>query len=185
MPGELLAVRQLPDAFGGFCDVYEGTLASTVRVCIKRLRISIKGDREKVKEVFTRTTSAEPSYPNHFEAVLQRGRGVEMPQPPECCAFPGRHVRTPSTRFRVDAWRTAAGVHKGKSGYRPHQSCRSIFTNFDAMSHPSAQSLGIAEGLTYLHSREVIHGDLKGVRTIIDSGGLWLTEVILAKYHCR
>jgi len=51
LPGELLPVRQLPDAFGGFCDVYEGILASTVGVCIKRLRISVKGDREKVKEV--------------------------------------------------------------------------------------------------------------------------------------
>ena len=45
-----MPTRQLPDAFGGFCDVYEGTLASTVKVCIKRLRISV-GDQEKVKEV--------------------------------------------------------------------------------------------------------------------------------------
>lgn len=37
------------------------------------------------------------------------------------------------------------------------------------MSHPSSQSLGIAEGLVYLHSREVIHGDLKGVRAVTDS----------------
>lgn len=28
---------------------------------------------------------------------------------------------------------------------------------------PLPQSLGIAEGLTYLHSKAVIHGDLKGV----------------------
>jgi len=32
------------------------------------------------------------------------------------------------------------------------------------MSHPSPQSLGVAEGLGYLHSCGVIHGDLKGVR---------------------
>lgn len=32
---------------------------------------------------------------------------------------------------------------------------------------PSPQSLGIAEGLAYLHSREVIHGDLSGVRVVV------------------
>jgi serine/threonine protein kinase len=31
---------------------------------------------------------------------------------------------------------------------------------------PSSQLLGIAEGLAYLHSYDVIHGDLKGVRAI-------------------
>ena len=46
--------HQLPDAVGGFCDVYEGTLS--VKVCIKRLRVSAS-DREKVKEVYIPTTS--------------------------------------------------------------------------------------------------------------------------------
>ena len=99
-----------------------------------------------------------------------------MPQSPECCAFHGRHVRTPSTCLGVDAWWTVARVHKGKSGHEPNQSCRFIFTNFDATPHPFSQSLGIAEGLIYLHSREVVHGDLKGVRVVTDSGRPWLTD---------
>jgi len=39
---------QLLNAVGGFCDAYEGTLS--VKVRIKRLRISITSDREKVGE---------------------------------------------------------------------------------------------------------------------------------------
>lgn len=46
---DVLPIRQSPDAFGGFCDAYEGTLS--VRVCIKRLKISATGDLEKVKKV--------------------------------------------------------------------------------------------------------------------------------------
>ena len=32
---------------------------------------------------------------------------------------------------------------------------------------PLFQLLGVAEGLAYLHSSDIIHGDLKGVRVII------------------
>jgi len=46
---DVLPIRQSPDAFGGFCDAYEGTLS--VRVCIKRLKISVTGDLGKVKKV--------------------------------------------------------------------------------------------------------------------------------------
>jgi len=46
---------------------------------------------------------------------------------------------------------------------------RIFFINFNAVSHPSPQLLGIAQGLAYLHSSGVIHGDLKGVRVITGS----------------
>ena len=47
---------------------------------------------------------------------------------------------------------------------------RRLLPNFDAVSQPPpSQSLGIAEGLNYLHSSGVIHGDLKGVWIITDS----------------
>ena len=49
---------------------------------------------------------------------------------------------------------------------------RSFFTNFNAAPHPSPQLLGIAQGLAYLHSSGVIHGDLKGVRVITDFSAL-------------
>ena len=45
------------------------------------------------------------------------------------------------------------------------------------------QLLGIAEGLVYLHSCNVIHGDLKGVRVDIDPDMPPLTGISAAKYR--
>ena len=48
--GELLVTTTLPIAYGGFYDVYKGTLSGE-NVCIKRLRISAAGDLAAVKRV--------------------------------------------------------------------------------------------------------------------------------------
>ena len=48
--GELSITTTQPVAFGGFCDVYKGTLGGA-DVCIKRLRISTMGGRVAVKQV--------------------------------------------------------------------------------------------------------------------------------------
>ena len=48
--GELSCTATQPIAFGGFCDVYKGRLGLE-RVCIKRLRISVTGNRMLVKQV--------------------------------------------------------------------------------------------------------------------------------------
>jgi serine/threonine protein kinase len=48
---------------------------------------------------------------------------------------------------------------------------------------PPLQLLGIAEGLAYLHSCNVIHGDLKGVCVTSHPGTLLLSELNTAK-HC-
>ena len=159
------SVRQSPDAFGGFGDAYEGTL--TVRVCIKRLKVSITGDPEKVQKVPLRAATRYLTIPDDFGDVLQRGCGMETPQPPEYCAFQGCHFRSPSTHFRMDARWRAARVCEKELGHGPYQSCRPMSLSFHAAAHLPHQSLGVAEGLGYLHSREVIHGDLKGVRVIV------------------
>src|SRR6266478_2260729 len=98
---------------------------------------------------------------------------MEAPEAPKHCTFQGCHIRSPSTCLGVDAWWRSAGARKGKWGHRPHRSCRSILSTITL--HPKAspsppKSLGIAKGLSYLHSRGVIHGDLKGVRVITGSG---------------
>jgi len=48
--GELSFTTVQPLAFGGFCDVYKGTLGGA-DVCIKRLRISTRGDQMAVRQV--------------------------------------------------------------------------------------------------------------------------------------
>lgn len=181
---EVSSIRQLPDASGGFGDVYEGSLSA--KVCIKRLRISSTGDQEKVKEVsHSRNLLLNNHVLTSFEGFLQRGRGVETSKPPKYRTLQGCYVQSSSAYFGMDAQRRAARLCKGESGYEPHQPCRSIFVNPNARSHPSPQLLGIAEGLTYLHSCGVIHGDLKGVRVIGDFRIHRLTEVITAKHHGR
>ena len=47
---ELSPTTAQPVAFGGFCDVYKGTLGGA-DVCIKRLRISTMGDQVAVRQV--------------------------------------------------------------------------------------------------------------------------------------
>jgi len=53
---------------------------------------------------------------------------------------------------------------------------------WDAVSS-SCQLLGVAEGLAYLHSCNVIHGDLKGVRCLIYHNMFSLRNTNLAEYH--
>ena len=57
-----------------------------------------------------------------------------------------------------------------------------ILTHFHIAS-PSFQLLDIAEGLAYLHSSDIIHGDLKGVRVITHIGTSIFTEMGTAKHH--
>ena len=42
-----------------------------------------------------------------------------------------------------------------------------IFYRLQRHPHPSPQILGIAQGLAYLHSKGMVHGDLKGVRILL------------------
>jgi hypothetical protein len=141
----VLPVRGQPDAFGGFCDAYEGTLDA--KVCIKRLRISDTGDLERVKEV-SRSRNLLLDHPlTSFEAVLQRGRGVETLEPPKYCPFQGCHVQSPSTYLRMDAWWRATGVCKKEPGRKPHESCRSIPANFHAIPHPLLRCWALPKAL--------------------------------------
>ena len=72
----------------------------------------------------------------------------------------------PPTCMGVDARWRVTGVFEEASGRR---SCSLSGPNSYPLLHnsPSFQLLGFAEGLAHLHSSDIIHGDLKGVRVII------------------
>ena len=77
----------------------------------------------------------------------------------------GYHYHTPPTHFGLDVWRGPTRVHKETLKYRstwPRMSPPCLLCLPHAYSH--SQLSDIAKGLCYLHSCNVIHGDLKGVR---------------------
>ena len=51
VPEALALTSEMPVAFGGFCDAYKGTLGAGVDICIKKIRISSRGNMDEVKRV--------------------------------------------------------------------------------------------------------------------------------------
>ena len=92
-------------AYGGFCDVYKGSLGEA-GVCIKRLRTFATVDQTMIKQV-SRSDGLRPGYHTltSFGGTLEGGCIVETPRPSEYCVIQGCHVRAPSTRVRMDGWR--------------------------------------------------------------------------------
>lgn len=75
----------------------------------------------------------------------------------------GCHYYTLPTRLKLDGWWGPAGVHQEEprcksAPTRRYPSC------YVASRSPRYQLSDVAKGLYYLHSCNVIHGDLKGVR---------------------
>ena len=88
---------------------------------------------------------------------------METSGSPPYCTLHGGHTRTPPVRLRVDAWGGFARAREEESGHRsdsPRESGSACGWNVTSLF---SQFLDVAEGLTYLHSSNVIHGDLKGV----------------------
>jgi len=99
-------------AYGGFCDVYRGSLGAS-DVCIKRLRVSATCDRAMVKQV----THPHSFWPRchaliNFVGTLQGGRDVEAPESPKHCALQRCYLRPPPTRVRMDAWRRVERIYQ-------------------------------------------------------------------------
>ena len=93
--------------------------------------------------------------------LLSRSRDMEALETPKCSTSTGYHHRTLPAHFKLDAgWRPVKLSQKPQR--RPTCNC---MRQSVGLSHadPCYQLAGVAEGLCYLHSRNVIHGDLKGV----------------------
>ena len=95
--------------------------------------------------------------------LLPRGRDVETLNPPKCPTPPGCHHRSPPARFELDVWRGPTRVHR-EAPRRGQTRARRFPFCYVYPTLISYQLSDVANGLRYLHSCNVIHGDLKGVR---------------------
>ena len=168
LPSHLLNIDHDPFDSGGFGDVYKGTLGDS-RVCIKRVRMYSKdGSQGAAKVRYCRRRFPCLSSPINYTDLLPRGRNLEAFNPPKYPTPPRYNLHAPSTRFELDVWWGPTGIYRKEHRCRPARACR--FPCCCALSHAYScyQLSDVASGLDYLHSCNVVHGDLKGVRSFIN-----------------
>jgi len=98
-----------------------------------------------------------------FVVILQGGYHLEKVTTPEHCPFHRRHNKSIANCLGVDAERNSGRVHREKSSHesdRPGESLPVI--TLDQQIHPP-KLLDVAEGLDYLHTNNITHGNLTGV----------------------
>ena len=97
-----LGTTKLP--FGGANYIYKGTLGKA-DVCVKRFPPYWGGDYFAADRQVSYPHDLWPDFHTltGFGGFPQGGCGVEIPQPPEYCAFQGCCPQTPPTRVRMDA----------------------------------------------------------------------------------
>jgi len=163
LPSSALDIGRHPVASGGPGDVYEGTLNGS-KVCVKRIRVYTQDGPEEATKV--RYPFAFPSLPLLTRIVdsLQRGRSVETIRASEYRPSPRYHFESSSTYFGMDAGWKPDGVHQETPRCRPNRPCECPCCHPLAYAHPRHQLSDVAGGLCFLHSRNIVHGDLKGVR---------------------
>ncbi|KAF9647907.1 kinase-like protein, partial [Thelephora ganbajun] len=123
-------------AYGGFCDVYKGSLGGE-GVCIKWLRITTTGDQAMVKQALCREAVVWKRL-NHPNIVSFKGVTLEPLQ-------------------LVSEWMPGGELREYIRNNREANLVNLL--------------LGVAKGLDYLHSCDVIHGDLKGANILVDATG--------------
>lgn len=87
---------------------------------------------------------------------------MEAHDPPKYLTLPGCHCHPLPAHLRLDARWGLARVHQKEPKRGSTSTCRhSLLYSFH--THSRSQVSDIANGLSYLHSWNVIHGDLNGV----------------------
>ena len=165
LSSDLLNVGPDPLTSRGSSDVYEGILGSS-RVCIKRVRVYAQDDSQQdVKVRYRRRRFPCLLSLTKLTGLLQRGRNVEALDAPKYRAPPGCYYYPAPAHFELDVRRGSDGTHQEIPRCRPTRTCRFLSCCTYPHVYPHYQLSDVARGLCYLHSSNVIHGDLRGVRS--------------------
>jgi serine/threonine protein kinase len=140
--------------------MYQGTLSGS-RVCIKRIRVY----QDTQKDLKVRYWLSLPLFAmtNEIADLLPRGRSVETLDTPKHRTTPGFHSRSLPAYLRMDVWRGPTKLYQQEPRGKPTWTRRHLLLCL-FLRLLRYQLSGIAKGLCYLHSCNVLHGNLKGVR---------------------
>jgi len=84
------------------------------------------------------------------------------------CPVPRHHYHSISAYFTMDAWWNPDGSRQEKPKRRSACSCGCPCCAW-SHAHSHRQVCDVASGLYYIHTCNVVHGDLKGVRNYYES----------------
>jgi len=156
-----------PFAWGAYGDVYQGTLDGS-RVCIKRMRVYNRDGPDRAAKVrYYHCHLPCPPSPTKPADLLPGGCNVETPDTHEHRTPTGGHHRSLPTCFGFGVWRGPTELHEDEPQCRSASTCRC--PRFCVSLAYSRRKLSdVAEGLCYLHVRNIVHGSLKGVRDFLN-----------------
>ena len=162
--------------------MHEGTF-NGLKVCVEKVRMYSKGDPQKVNEVCYPSLLISSS---HFLRIAQTFYREAVTwkhlNHPNIVPFLGA---TFDPLQLVSAWMPGGSLteyikeHPLKS--RLVLVCFVLLHRFPSLL--PCQLHGVVEGLNYLHSRSVIHGDIKGVRVRYRFTGNWKPNLRYAVKH--
>ena len=155
LPESLLDIRPPPAS---------GDALDDPRLQVEYIRIQPNDALQKVKEARFRSHFFRIFGIKQPIDLLPSGRGVETFRPSKNRPPSGCNHRSPPIRFESDARREPYGICHEPPWCGQTESRACPFCCIPVWHLRSCQLADVAEGLNYLHSYDVIHGDLKGVR---------------------
>ena len=170
LSGELSFSTHQEIAYGGFCDVYKGARGSA-EVCIKRFRVNSTDNQEKVKQVYRCYLLLACPALTISKALCREAVVWKHLDHPNIVPFRGVTFQPLQL---VSDWIPGGELREyiNKNSQANLISVVSLFIFIHNQNLILFQLLGAAKGLAYLHSRNVVHGDIKGVRTTTEFSGL-------------
>ena len=101
--------------------------------------------------------------------ILQTGRHLEKVETPEHRPVHRCYDKSLANHLRMATEWNADGVHSEKSGHKSSQPGESPPVIVLDQYRDPAKLLDTAEGLDYLHTNHITHGNLKGVSIFFES----------------